>query len=780
VTAELKSQIEAFLLAAGVEYDPKRKSYRCPNPNHADERASAHLYRDSNRLYCPVCAEKPGWDVFDVAGFLTGEKEFPKLREYVERMLGTVPSSPTRQAATAQKPRPKKPPVALHPDRAKSVYTVEEFQRRASMAGWGTFASSWEYRDANGIILAVDVRFERDAAGPSVVQEKTVVTFWFDGRELRTQGAPVLVYGLDRLAAHPELPVLVVEGCKTAEAASAIPGFVVVTWSGGTGKIDLADWSPLSERTVYIWPDDDQKNDKKTGELKSQAEQPGIKAAMTLAKRLPRARIIVPPPRAREIKPDGADAVEALQVYTPAELAEYIRTYILGAPETVAEPTGASGPIGREWAKRLLVSDSGNPKLALGNMLLIFQHDEDWHGVIAFNLRTQNVVFRRRPPEDIRAEAGDVLTDEHVSRATIWLQDTYGFAIRNTGIVFAAMTSAANLVPFDPVQEWLEALPTWDGTPRLSTWLPRVTGCSENVYTESVGRVTLIAAVARVYTPGCKVDTVLVLHGPQGTLKSTLLAELAGRPEWFSDHISDIGGKDACLQLCGPWILEFSELDAITGKRESERVKSWITQQRDRFRPPYGRSMLEIPRRTIFCGTSNLHQFLRDETGGRRFLPIEIREIDLEVLRGMRDQLWAEARAMFLMGEKWWLEGAALEQAKVEQEDRRVADPWEQAIREWLTTQAARGPFVTSSQVLTKGIGMELPRQGKSDLDRCGRILGTVLGWTRGTRRVDGVPMKVWYRPRGEDEPEVVDLPLGGGTAPEASRQPVFGGMGDW
>lgn len=330
----LKFRIEDFLRASGVEYDPKRKSYHCPNPNHADEQASAHLYRDSNRLYCPVCADKPGWDVFDVAGFLTGENEFPKRREYVERMLGAVPSAPPRREPAAQKPRPKKPPVSLPAERAKSVYTVEEFQRRASMAGWGTFAASWEYRDFGGAVLAVDVRFERENT------EKTVVTFWFDGRELRTQGAPVLVYGLDRLVAAPELPVLVVEGCKTAEAASAIPGFVVVTWSGGTGKIDLADWSPLAERAVYIWPDDDQKNDKKTGELKPQAEQPGIKAAMALAKRLPHAKVIVPPPRAREIKPDGADAVEALQVYTPAELAEYIAT--APAPSCMIKATRAA------------------------------------------------------------------------------------------------------------------------------------------------------------------------------------------------------------------------------------------------------------------------------------------------------------------------------------------------------------------------------------------------------------------------------------------------------
>lgn len=423
----------------------------------------------------------------------------------------------------------------------------------------------------------------------------------------------------------------------------------------------------------------------------------------------------------------------------------------------------------RQWASRMLRTDKGTPKMALGNMLLIFQHDPSWAGTLGFNERTQKVVFRRDPPPDVRAVAGDALTDEHVSRVTIWLQDSYQYAIKSGTIVYSAMIAAAYLCPFDPVREWLDALPPWDGVGRADRWLSDVTGCDATTYSGAVGSKVLISAIARVYEPGCKVDTVLVLHGPQGTFKSTLLAELVGRPEWFSDHLSDVGGKDACMELCGPWILEFSELDAITGKRESERVKSWITQQRDRFRPPYGRAIVDVPRRTIFTGTSNLGQFLRDETGGRRFLPIEIRDIDLDALRAMREQLWCEALARYRTGEKWWLEGAALDGAKVEQEDRRVSDPWEDAIRVWIDetrNSAVMSPnrdnngrriYTTAGEVLTSGVRVDVGRQTKGDLDRCARVLGNVLGWKRGTRRIGKTTAKVWYPPI-EAENTVVDL----------------------
>ena len=350
---ELRTRIESFLAACGVEYDPRRKKYHCPNPSHTDENASAHLYRDTDLLYCPVCSAS--WDVFDVAGLLGAGNDFPARKRYVEERLG-VPSDPpnarrgagrssardaTNGPRMAGRPH-RREPVFLERDAARKVYDRAEIERRAEMAGWGAIAGTWPFLAADGRVMAVDVRFERPGADGG----KAVITFWYDGNELRTQGAPVLLYGLDQLAARPDEPVLVVEGCKSAEAAARIPGIVAVTWNGGTGKAGMPDWSPLERRKVFIWPDDDQKTDD-AGTVKPSLEQPGVKAAVTIRKKLPHARIIIPPSEARAVKPDGADAVEALAVMAPEAVAAYIAT----APELLP-PENTRPKDARDAAKK--------------------------------------------------------------------------------------------------------------------------------------------------------------------------------------------------------------------------------------------------------------------------------------------------------------------------------------------------------------------------------------------------------------------------------------------
>jgi putative DNA primase/helicase len=431
------------------------------------------------------------------------------------------------------------------------------------------------------------------------------------------------------------------------------------------------------------------------------------------------------------------------------------------------------------WASRLAISTTTKkPIVSLGNLYLIFENDQNWRGVLAMNERTQKIEFRRRPPPDIHAEVGDVLTDEHETQTTVWLQAAWGIPVKSATIIHTAMVGSAILNAFDPVREWLDSLPAWDSVDRLDHWLSDVTGCDNNIYTAAVGRVTLIGAVARVYDPGCKFDTVMILQGPQGSFKSTMLSELVGRDEWFTDHISDIGGKDAALQLCGPWLLEFAELDAITAKRESERVKAWITQRRDRYRPPYGRAVVDVPRRVFFCGTSNLDQFLRDETGGRRFLPVQIKEIDLDALREMREHLWSEAVARYRKGESWWMKGEDLAAAKNAQEDCLISDPWEEKIRIWLNTPGPSGKpnLVTANEVLDDCLKVDISRQEKREQDRVGRILGK-LGWKRKVSRINsdsGDPRRCWTRP--VDAPgDVTPIKPEAATAPQVPDQKGLG-----
>jgi predicted P-loop ATPase len=197
-------------------------------------------------------------------------------------------------------------------------------------------------------------------------------------------------------------------------------------------------------------------------------------------------------------------------------------------------------------------------------------------------------------------------------------------------------------------------------------------GAEVTQFVMTVGAKWMISAVARIYAPGSKADAALILEGPQGTGKSTALNILASE-NWFTDQIKEIGSKDTALSLQGVLIVELGELSALT-RAEVEDVKQWISQTFDRFRVPYGHYTHRFERQCVFAGTTNRDDYLRDETGGRRFWPIRTGTIDLDTLRRDRDQLWAEAVHRYRAGETWHLDAATEELARDEQEARLEQD----------------------------------------------------------------------------------------------------------
>ena len=175
----------------------------------------------------------------------------------------------------------------------------------------------------------------------------------------------------------------------------------------------------------------------------------------------------------------------------------------------------------------------------------------------------------------------------------------------------------------------------------------------------------------------------LILEGPQGAKKSTALAVLAG-DGWFTDELAEIGSKDAALQMRGVWIIEIAELDAI-GRAEVSRIKAFLSRTVDRYRPPYDRYVVDVPRQCVFAGSVNPDTYLRDETGNRRFWPVRCGCIDLDALRRDRDQLWAEAVVRYREGAIWWIDDRDLiAAANVEQEARVHPDAWHCLIERWL------------------------------------------------------------------------------------------------
>ena len=238
-------------------------------------------------------------------------------------------------------------------------------------------------------------------------------------------------------------------------------------------------------------------------------------------------------------------------------------------------------------------------------------------------------------------------------------------------------------------------------------------------YLRSVGSKWLIAAVARIYRPGCKADYVIILEGPQGIGKSTCLLILAGR-EWFADEIADLGTKDSAQDLRGKWIVELAEVAALR-RGEIERVKAFVSRNVDHYRPSYGRRSMDFPRQCVFAGTTNADAYLADETGNRRFWPVKVTGLQLDALERDRDQLWAEAVARFKAGESWWLDREVEAFAAEEQEQRRQGDPWEEPILDWLGRQTKAEHTV--AEILQGAIGREVGDWTQRDMNRVVRCL---------------------------------------------------------
>lgn len=231
---------------------------------------------------------------------------------------------------------------------------------------------------------------------------------------------------------------------------------------------------------------------------------------------------------------------------------------------------------------------------------------------------------------------------------------------------------------FHPVRDFLLGV-KWDGTGRLDTLLIDYLGAEDNLYVRTVTRKTLVAAVARVMRPGCKFDNVLVLIGPQGAAKSTLVAKLGG--PWFSDTLHDVTSKDALEQLQGSWILELAELSALK-RGDVEAVKHFTAKREDKYRAAYGRRAGKYPRQGIFIGTGNTREFLKDQTGNRRFWPVDIHlekpihDVFSDMTFSEVQQIWAEAVSRYKGKESLRLDkhveavAKEVQRSHMEQDDR--------------------------------------------------------------------------------------------------------------
>ena len=320
-TKKYKPYLKKYLSLKGIEVKNIDGAERMHCLNHNDDHPSAVVYEET--VYCPVCEQT--WDIFEIAGMLCNLSTFPEKLKEVQNTLGISPESipPKQTTATPPKKKTFAVPIPLSVSKASEIFNRKMLLERAIKFNWGdSIAGAWPYKNPAGDVILVDVRFQGGE------RAKNIISFYYDGRAVLSKNYPIVLFNLDLIAADTTAPVLIHEGAKCAEAAAVLPGFISTAWNGGAKKCQFVDLTPLKDRDVYIWPDDD---------------EPGIAAAFMIKEKLPHAKIIPPSIRAREIKSSGADIVEVLQIATPEEISRYIIESSGMEPSTIPPVTPPIG-----------------------------------------------------------------------------------------------------------------------------------------------------------------------------------------------------------------------------------------------------------------------------------------------------------------------------------------------------------------------------------------------------------------------------------------------------
>ena len=361
----------------------------------------------------------------------------------------------------------------------------------------------------------------------------------------------------------------------------------------------------------------------------------------------------------------------------------------------------------------------------LPNAVLLLSMDPDFKGLLVHNSFRSTTMLTRSPPGSVE-QPGPYprpMTDEDVGAILVHMH-ALQMSKMSREMLAIAITYVAGGTRFHPVCDWLDSL-RWDGVPRLDRWLNIVFGAEDSLgYNTKIGRTFLAAAVRRVRQPGIKFDYVLVLEGDQGIGKSLCCRSLFST-EWFTDSLPpDWRGKEAPHALLGVWGVELADLEQLA-RNESEVIKAFLSRQEDRFRKPYGHGFITQPRQMVFIGTTNVDDYNKDTTGGRRFWPVKCTRADHEWLTVNRDQLWAEASAKE-PSERLWMDDEELEAyAKEQMKLRTPADLWHDRIAGAIFGRTT----ITVDELLEPDvIGVPINERTKRDADRVRSIL-RLEGW---------------------------------------------------
>lgn len=721
------------------------------------------------------------------------------------RPVQTPASRPQPRRQEAPAPATDGEPAAKRKSMWRAIVPVPSFAPEPDFKHWERRAldidGTWEYR-FEGQLYGYVVRFRTSDGGKEILPHTWCVDeadgrgtqrwHWKQWDEPRPLYVPATV-----LSGDLSLPVVLVEGEKCALAGHQLLGheFDFITWPGGSKAWSKAGWGWLMGRTVYLWPDCDAKRQRLTREerdagidpvtkaLLPESKQPGMAAMVGIGSLLAAdfgcTVFMCPMPAPGDVS-DGWDVADAI---AQGWGAEEVRAFIRGArafvpPDDAARakaasvdaPAGASpDEVSNAWRSKLLTSEKGAIKAVRENLVIALDGLPDMGlpgvpeaaGVIAYNDFTNDVVkLKPSPwgtPAGVWEEVDDLLMGE-------WLTREHWLPSMPRGTLEEAVRMVAYRHRYHPVREQLGRLQgTWDGTRRLSSWI-RCSCLEEDEFDDAdplmqylarVGTWLVMAICARVLTPGCKFDYMVIFEGSQGVGKSTLARVLGG--DYYADTGLMLGDKDSYQNLQGVSVYEMGELDSLN-KSEVTKVKQFISSSSDRFRASFDRRARDYPRQVVFIGTTNEDHYLTDPTGNRRFWPVRVtRQVDIPWLRENRDQLFAEALGYLAAGERF--HPTPREQRELfepQQQQRAVENAIESAICRYLYDEHQRVPMgaengtmvaqISLVELLQRiGIGLEKLGPGRFHEKQAAAALRR-MGWTEGRSSKPGRP-RVYRRP---------------------------------
>lgn len=402
-----------------------------------------------------------------------------------------------------------------------------------------------------------------------------------------------------------------------------------------------------------------------------------------------------------------------------------------------------------DWVAKLsTVGKNGMIESTIDNACIILNNDVNMKGRIKLNVHAlREEVVRPFMWDDSAAHFPRRLDDTDLNQIRRYLEKCYGVKGKDT--VKPAIYISAQENSYHPLKDYIDGLPEWDGTPRLDDLLIRLFGAADTPYTRAVTRKTFCAAVKRIYKPGTKFDHVLVLIGVGGNGKSSFLAKMGG--EWFTDNVRITDdNRDNMEIMRGRWIWEIAEMRGFD-RKEAEFVKAFISRTEDIYRRVFRELDIAHPRQGIFIGTHNKSDFLHDETGNRRYWPIQT-TTGKEGAAGVWSyltpatvaQIWAEAKMRVAQGETLYLDAELERQAEEVQARHRESDAWEEAVLPFVADRTE----VTTNEIWELALLQSGKPISKMDQNRIAKIMRNAGGWEYKDVRKQGSKFKAWTKIR--------------------------------